>query len=375
MNKEIQYRILVVDDNKNNIQVLGNILHKANYMVGFAFNGEQAINILKTDNEYDLVLLDIDMPVMNGYETCKFIRNDSSLKDLAIIFLTAYNDTEKIIQGFEIGAQDYVTKPFNQQELLARVKTQLQIIQKSREISKYAKRLEILNATKNKFFSIISHDLRNPFAGMIGIIDLLKNNYKEIEHDRIENLLGILYDSTKQTHSLLENLLIWSQCQTGRIKYEPKDIEIMKMAENCVTIVKFQSQNKNITVINNIPDSMIIRGDSYQITTILLNLLTNAVKYTPKNGTITISAKAKDQHYEISIVDTGIGMTKDLIEKLFRIEANIPSTPGTENEMGTGLGLILTKEFITQHGGIISAKSQPEKGTTMTFSLPIEIKD
>ena len=375
MDKEIQYRILVVDDNKNNIQVLGNILHKANYMVGFAFNGEQAINILKTDDQYDLVLLDIDMPVMNGYETCKFIRSDSMLKDLAIIFLTAFNDTEKIIQGFEVGAQDYVTKPFNQQELLARVKTQLQIIQKTRDIGEYAKSLEILNATKNKFFSIISHDLRNPFAGMIGIIDLLKNNYKEFENERIEDLLGILYDSTKQTHSLLENLLIWSQCQTGRIKYEPRDIELKNMAENCTTIVKFQSQNKSITIVNNIPESMIIRGDSYQITTILLNLLTNAVKYTPKNGTITISAKAKDQHYEISIMDTGIGMKKELIEKLFRIEANIPSTPGTENEMGTGLGLILTKEFITKHGGTINVKSQPGKGTTISFTIPIDVKN
>jgi two-component system, sensor histidine kinase and response regulator len=204
--KEKKFKILVVDDNMENIQVIGDLL-KGKYSLGIAFDGEQALNSLQQANDYDLVLLDLDMPVMNGYVTCKAIRKDEKLKDIPVIFLTAVNDLENMLMGYNMGAQDYITKPFHSWELLARVKTQLLIKHKSDQVKEYSIELEKLNATKDKFFSIIAHDLRNPFAGLMFTSQALLKNIRKLDIYELEDHIKEFYETTKRGNELLENLL------------------------------------------------------------------------------------------------------------------------------------------------------------------------
>ena len=196
-----QAKILIVDDNPKNIQVIANVLNGAHFSVGYATDGQNAINTLQNTNDYDLVLMDIDMPVMNGLEACRLIRNNARLKNISVIFLTAFTDTEKIVAGFEAGAQDYITKPFNSTELLARVKThielkknreilldlniylQKQVLQRINELTitnekldKANAQLEQLDQAKTEFLHILSHEIRTPLNGIIGSLDLIKKN-------------------------------------------------------------------------------------------------------------------------------------------------------------------------------------------------------
>jgi two-component system, sensor histidine kinase and response regulator len=314
-----KFKILVVDDNMENIQVIGNLLTEQ-YSLGIAFNGQQALSSLQMTNDYDLVLLDLDMPVMNGYETCKTIREDNKLKDIPVIFLTAAGDMENMLMAYHMGAQDYITKPFHSWELEARIKTQLLLKQKTDLVKEFAVELVRLNATKDKFFSIIAHDLRNPFAGLrISIQGILKN-LRAMDLDELEKDIQELYETTKRSGELLENLLEWSTSQRGKIKYMPVDLNLKAMAEECIGLVRPQTEVKKIMMRNEIPDDLVIRTDKNILKTIFRNLLTNAVKFTFTGGTITIRSAMKKDFIEISVIDTGTGMSEKTRDRLFKLK-------------------------------------------------------
>jgi len=363
-----KFKILIVDDNMENIQVIGNLLME-NYLLGFAFNGEQALTALRKTNDYDLVLMDVDMPVKNGYETCDSMRHDEQLKDIPVIFLTGYTEIENMIMGFNLGAQDYVTKPFHSWELLARVKTQLLIKQKADQIKEYATELENLNATKNKFFSIIAHDVKNPFASILMVSGILQKKSEKLTREEKDNLVGEINATAKNGYSLLENLLKWAQSQTGKIKVKPVTVSLKTIIGKCIEWSGASA--KGIKLINKTPADITIITDENIVETILRNLLSNAVKYTQESGTITVSSELKQKVVEVSVIDTGIGMSKMIQDKLFRIDSNISSMPGTHNEAGTGLGLIVSKEFVEKLGGRIWVESEEGKGSAFRFTIPI----
>jgi signal transduction histidine kinase len=224
------------------------------------------------------------------------------------------------------------------------------------------------NATKDKFFSIIAHDLRNPFSGIIGSTGLLlKEN--ELSDEETLAIIQMTHNSAKQGYSLLENLMEWSSSQTGRIGFSPTNFILKDIASKCIEITSNQARAKDINVINNVPDNYIIKADEYLLYTILRNLLTNAIKFTPNSGTVTMHSKEIENTTEISVTDTGIGIPAEAITKLFRIDTTY-IVPGTADEKGTGLGLILCKEFVEKHGGKIWAESQPGKGSTFIFTIP-----
>jgi two-component system, sensor histidine kinase and response regulator len=372
--KDKLFKILVVDDNKNNIQVIGSLLKKKKYSLGFAFDGKQALNSLEQNNDYDLILLDVDMPVMDGYETCKAIRKDEKLKDIPVIFLTAYAEIENMLLGFDLGAQDYITKPFNSWELLARVNTQLMLKQKTDQIKEYAIELEKLNATKDKFFSIIAHDLRNPFAGLMMTTQALLRNMRKIDIKEIEDYIREFYDTAKRGNELLENLLEWSKSQRGKITLMPLDISLKKIIDECTVLVSPQANAKKIKILNEIPDDLILSVDENLIKTIIRNLLTNAVKFTFESGYVKIKSCRQKKHIEVSVIDNGMGMSEEIRNNLFMIANNSHIRQGTLKEKGTGLGLIVCKEFIEQLGGTIWVESEEGKGSTFIFTIPTEMK-
>ena len=356
--------ILVVDDNINNLKVLAGVLKENSYDFRMAKSGQLALNILEK-NIPDLILLDIQMPEMDGFETCRRIKAKENYKKIPIIFLTANIDSESITKAFESGGVDYVTKPFNSNELIVRINTHI-------KLKNQAEELEHQNATKDKFFSIISHDLTNPIASIIGLSDLIVEEYNELERDKIETYVGYINQSAKFSLDLLQNLLEWSRIQTGSIKSIKSNFDLSTLLATNIEGIKGQALTKNIQILSNINKNLVIHADEKMISTVVRNLISNAIKFTPNGGTITVSSEEKmisdKKIIETEIRDTGIGMNEMEIQKLFKIEENYISK-GTNNETGTGLGLILCKEFLNQNNGTIRIESQPNIGSNFIFTL------
>jgi signal transduction histidine kinase len=244
-----------------------------------------------------------------------------------------------------------------------------QINKMNTEIQTQRDNLRQLNSTKNKFFSIIAHDLKNPFNSIKGFTELLIENKGEYDEEKQLKFLKIIKGSTVKASSLLNNLLIWANTQTGNIKFTPININLSLHLLNVISLLEIQAFNKNIQIDNKLDSKVLVHADENMLSTILRNLISNAIKFTMPNGTIEITSKQLNDFVEISIKDSGIGMSNSEVESLFNIETK-KSTLGTSNEQGSGLGLILCKEFVEKHNGSISVKSEENKGSIFSFTLP-----
>jgi len=229
--------------------------------------------------------------------------------------------------------------------------------------------LKELNATKDKFFNIVAHDLKNPFTSLLGSSELLFLNIHKLDHEKIRQLAKILNDSAKIGYAILQNLLDWSRSQTGLLKFNPERINLKNIIEENILYLEQFSANKEIEMHSAIKENMFIYADKNMIKTILRNLLSNAVKFSYRYGKVFVSAVLDQDKVTISVKDHGIGIPKENIEKIFRIDANY-FVPGTENEQGTGLGLKLSKEFVEKQGGKIWVESIENKGSEFKFSIP-----
>ncbi|NQU68448.1 MAG: DUF3365 domain-containing protein [Candidatus Marinimicrobia bacterium] len=225
------------------------------------------------------------------------------------------------------------------------------------------------NATKDKFFSIIAHDLRNPFNIILGYTDLLKSGYHDLKDDDREEIIGEIDKSSNRAFELLENLLLWARVQKDRLEIVKVDLNVKEIINGATEAYLSGAEKKNLTVDFGIPENIIIHADKFTISTVIVNLFSNAIKFTPENGNIDISATDKDHFIEISISDNGMGIPPENISKLFRVEYNL-STLGTNDEKGTGLGLILCKEFVEKNGGTIRVESEVGKGTNFIITIP-----
>lgn len=355
--------IFIAEDIPKNLQVLCNILRKESYRISAAGNGRQALEMIP-EVRPDLILLDIMMPEMNGFEVCEELKKDPKTKEIPVIFLTAKAETTDIVKGLKIGAVDYITKPFNGSELLARVKTHLEL--------KFAREeLKELIATRDKFFSIIAHDLRNPLQFLVLSSDLLYNDYESLDEESRKDYIRKFYNGTNRISTLLENLLDWSRSQRGLIECKPEKMDVRAMAEENVDLLKTQARNKEIRVASRVEPGVFAFADKNMIRTVLRNLLSNAVKFTNPGGDVIIDAFKMGDVVEIIVSDNGVGMTPEAVDELYKI-AGSNSSLGTAQERGTGLGLILCKEFTEKNNGTIKVVSEPGKGTTFTVTLPIK---
>lgn len=234
-------------------------------------------------------------------------------------------------------------------------------------------RSEVLNQlceTKDKFFSIIAHDLKNPFITILGFTDLLLTDYSELSDEEKKFYIEEMKKSAELSHNLLQNLLQWSRAQTGRIEFNPQKLELLQIVDKNFLLLKATAEKKQIKLLHEILPELYVYADEEMINTILRNLLTNAIKFTNKEGAVTVNAVAKDSFVEVSVVDSGVGMDQNTIENLFRLDAP-HSAIGTDNEAGTGLGLILCKEFVEKHGGKIWVESELGKGSLFKFTISI----
>ncbi|HEX6891048.1 MAG TPA: HAMP domain-containing sensor histidine kinase, partial [Chryseolinea sp.] len=228
--------------------------------------------------------------------------------------------------------------------------------------------LQELNATKDKFFSIISHDLKGPLNSLTSFSSLLINHTESLSKEEIKMFASDFDKSLKNLFALLENLLEWSRSQTGNIEFVPESFDLAVVMEENKELLKAQAQNKNITLVNESTEKVLINAHKNSVNTVVRNLISNAIKFTPEGGKITLKTFRQNGVVVASITDTGVGMSQNVIDRLFRIDSK-HSTKGTANEKGTGLGLILCKEFVEKNGGKIWVSSIEGEGSVFSFSL------
>jgi len=540
-------KILVVEDTQAILIFLTNLLEIEGYTVFAVDSGELALSSIENVHP-DLILLDIYMPGINGLEVCKILKADETYTNIPVIFLSAATEISERLEGLRMGAVDYISKPFHDEELLARVKTHLEIFKlnetlkqqaeqiknyneqlsdfnrdleekvkkrtielqekndqfvklyeellfakkniedsekkyrllfenmisgfqlnevivdknnipidfriidgnkqmenytgysikavKGKTISqmmpnvnnkmieaygyvaltgegynteyfsttynKYFKisaycptkgqfavifdditkrklaeetlkeseiRLKKLNEDKDKFFSIIAHDLKGPFSNNIGLLDLLQENIYSYPLPKIEKFVNIINLSTKNVYSLLDNLLVWAKSQRGISSFKPEQINLSQLCIGKIDFFYETSKQKMIDINCHLDTDIEITADVFMLKTILQNLISNAIKFTHKFGKIDLSAIETSDQVEITVADTGVGMDEETQSKLFRLDVNLTTT-GTAEEQGTGLGLIICKEFVEKHNGKIWVESKVNKGSAFKFTIP-----
>jgi PAS domain S-box-containing protein len=236
------------------------------------------------------------------------------------------------------------------------------------QLKKFSEELQETNAAKDKFFSIIAHDLKSPFQGLIGLSRLIVEEYNELSEEELKSFVQALNESAESTYGLIENLLEWSRLQTGKVKFNPSSIDIFIVIEEIKMLLYQTAELKKIKITNKVPPNTLVWGDKYMLSSLFQNLISNSIKFTNRFGEITIDADQQKNKLKVSLSDNGVGIDYEDIDKIFRIDATF-STRGTDQEKGTGLGLILCKEIVNRHGGEITIESEKEKGTKVIFTL------
>ena len=238
------------------------------------------------------------------------------------------------------------------------------------ERKKYTEKLQELNKAKDKFFSIISHDLKSPFNSILGFTEILKEQSSLLEDQEREQIFNSLYNSTRNTYNLLNNLLQYSKFQVGLVEFKPSPISLMQVVKENINILEGTALKKQIYLKNCLKKDIVVSSDGEMLNSILRNLINNAIKFTKESGEISISALEENDFVKIRIKDTGVGMSAETLANLFKMDAR-KSTPGTNKEEGTGLGLLLVKEFVEKNGGQIFVESEVGRGSEFSFTLKL----
>ena len=300
---------------------------------------------------------------MNGFEVCRLINKNEKWKEIPIIFLTANNQTENLVEGFDTGGVDYIIKPFKSEELLVRVKNHLELAHSKKTI------LE-MNKSRDKLYSIIAHDVRSPLSGILQTIDAIDQGYIDPNSKDFKEIIHHLKIRTKDTSTLLSSLLQWTRLQDENVILQFKETNISLIINSCIQLLEANANEKDIKISNYIHEELEAWCDEVSIHTIFRNIISNAIKFTPQSGSITISASKTDSEVQICINDNGVGMSNETIQLIFE-ENKHYSSSGTANELGTGLGLMLVKDFIKKNNGKIDIVSKIGEGTSLYVILPI----
>lgn len=353
--------ILIIDDNPMNFLLTSKVLEINDYISITAESGLEGIAQIELEIP-SLILLDVMMPEMDGYEVCRRIKAVEKWKEIPIIFLTANSHTENLVEGFDAGGVDYITKPFKSEELLVRIKNHIELAESRKTI------LE-MNRSRDKVYSIIAHDIRSPLSGILMTLDTIDQGYLDPSSEDFKEIIHQLKIRTKDTSTLLTSLLNWTRTQGDNMMLHPKETNINQVINSCILLLEAVAKNKNVSILMELSEYIDCWCDDVSINTVFRNIISNAIKFTPNNGTITITGKISNSNVEISITDTGVGMADDAIRKIFEENQHFTSS-GTDNEQGTGLGLMLVKDFVKKNNGSLRVESKLKEGTIFTVILP-----
>ena len=364
------YKILIVDDVVSNVLLLKILLTNEKFQVCTASNGKQCIEVAQNEHP-DLILLDVMMPDLNGFDTAVILKKDPSTQEIPIIFLTALNNPNDLVKGFQVGANDFLTKPFNKEELVMRVMHQIQLVAAKRIIVRQNEELKRTISNRDKMYSVIAHDLRSPMASIRMVLNLAVNVVSpEMVGDEIFGLLDKANRESEETHDLLDNLLKWTKSQTGRLNVVYQDLDLDDIVPGVVDIFKMIAEMKKID-LKYLPaeEKLTVRADNDMIKTIIRNFLSNAVKFTPAGKGIEVFYTREGDFARVSVRDHGVGVEPERVETIFH---KGETTYGTGGEEGSGLGLQLCQDFARKNGGEAQVESTLGEGSTFSFTIPLK---
>lgn len=365
------YKILIVDDVVSNVLLLKVLLKNEKFKTVTASDGLEAIQQAEKELP-DLILLDVMMPQMDGFETAMHLKNNPTTAGIPIIFLTALNSTQDIVKGFQAGANDFITKPFNKEELLVRVNHQISLVAAKKLILERTEELRKTIVGRDKLYSVIAHDLRSPLASIKMVLNMMVLGLSEdVIGKEMYQMLQMVNHSTEDVFSLLDNLLKWTKSQIGKLNVVYQDFRIDEVVEGVLDIFSLVSKSKNIQLVNDSIDTVTVHADVDMVKTILRNLLSNALKFSYEGSQIIIGFQVETDKVIVSVKDSGKGMSAEDKEKLLKTETHF-SRYGTNNEEGSGLGLLLCQDFAIKNGGDLWFESEEGKGSTFFFSLPLK---
>lgn len=363
-----EYTVLVVDDNLTNLDVAADYLEAYGFQVVVARDGLGGLDKVAYAPP-NLILLDVLMPGMDGFEVCRRLKANEATREIPIIFMTALADTQHKVEGFSLGAVDYITKPVQQEEMVARVMTHLKIRALTQQLQQANELLNKINNDKDKFFSIVAHDLKGPFLPLLGNLELMGETAEKLTPHEVRDMSQASYRSARRVFELLETLLDWAGLQMGRMAYVPQRIDLSHLLQTNVALLAEVAAYKKLSFHYHIHEPLLVYADEHMINTVIRNLINNALKFSFPGGAVTVSARAVGATVVVSVTDEGMGIKPEDIARLFKIGTH-HTTTGTANEKGTGLGLIMCQELLARHGGQIEMESQVGRGTTVTFTLP-----
>ena len=379
-----EYKILVVDDVQSNVLLLKALLGREGFGIVYAMNGTEALEKVKSEHP-DLILLDVMMPDMDGFEVAGRLKVEPEQAEIPIIFLTALNDSASVVKGFQLGANDFISKPFNREELLIRVEHQLSLVDARRIILRQTEELRKTIAGRDKLYSVIAHDLRSPMASIKMLCNtiMMSIDPQTVPEDVFE-MLEMTNKTAEEVFSLLDNLLKWTKSQLGKLSNVPQPIDMVGLVDGVIEVFKPIAESKSISLeLNSEVEFINVIVDIEMIKSVVRNLISNAIKFSHKDTVVMVHVKIQDVADEnktgegngkevlVTVSDRGCGIKKEDQGKLLN-EATHFTTFGTNSEEGSGLGLLLCKDFVSKNHGRLWFTSEEGIGSNFNFTIPIK---
>ncbi|NER38006.1 MAG: response regulator [Oscillatoria sp. SIO1A7] len=370
--------LLIVDDTPDNLRLLSAMLAEQGYEVRKAINGKMALIAVQADPP-ELILLDIMMPGMNGYQVCEKLKASKKTAEIPVIFLSALDDANDKVKAFAVGGVDYITKPFQFSEVLARVENHLTIIRLQKQLQEKNLLLEQLNGELERsnsdleqFAYIVSHDLQAPLQGIVGSADMLSWKYENVLGADGDRYVNQIVDAAFRMKNLIQDLLAYSRVGKGSLDFQPNDCQ--EILEEVLSNLQADIDASGATIsYEDMPDMPIAIGNKTQLIQLFQNTLSNAIKFRRPEVTPEIKILAtlqSDRSWLFSISDNGIGIASQNLELIFEIFQRLHKS---DDYPGTGIGMTICKKIVELHGGKIWVESKLDRGTTVFFTLPSEL--
>lgn len=362
--------VLIVDDNPNNIQVVATSIAEYGYELGMAMSAKEAYKFLE-ESMPQLILLDVDMPEIDGYEVCSTLKKNPKYKDIPIIFLTVKDEKDDVVKAFDLGAVDYVVKPFNRKELISRIKTHLSLKKANDELQR--KNLELENAMKMKdeFLILMTHEFKTPINVIHASLQIIEKIYGHELGNRLKKYLGSIKLNSFRQLRLVNNLLDITRINTEHFKINKSNVDIVFISNSIVKSVDTYAKQKGLELnFSSNVDNLEIAIDEEKYERILLNLLSNAIKFTPKDKSIYVNVSQRNNKAIITVKDEGIGIPKEKQGIIFERFVQVDNSLSRQAE-GTGIGLALVKSMVNAMGGEVEVDSEFGKGSIFTVTYDI----
>lgn len=363
-------KILIVDDDRLNIRILTGILRSQGYTLADADSGERALEVYPQFRP-DLVLLDVVMPGINGFETCRTLKRTYGDNCAPIVFITAKNESDDVVEGLTAGGVDYLPKPFQAKEVVARIRTHLHALLMAEQQKSLVDQLSKANAAKNRFLGMAAHDLRNPLASIRGLAEFLRDGVVgPLTPDQLD-LVTTIHSASQSMLSMVNELLDVATIESGELKLHREAMNVGELIEKSVYLANIDAAKKQTHIVFQPAGGPVTaRLDAAKIQQVVDNLLSNAVKYSPPGSTVTVALRTEADRCHVGVTDQGPGIPENERDRLFKDFSRLSVRP-TAGEKSTGLGLAICRNIVEAHGGTISTVNLPAGGCEFRVVLPL----